>query len=81
MGQFVDSSYLKENVSTLTEYSDFNPFWYVDIGYKITLTWIILAFQVPLLNPIIGYLKEKFKFWRAEKELTQKCMMDMLTPE
>jgi hypothetical protein len=65
----------------LTDYSDFSSFWYVDIGYKITLSWIILAFQVPLINPIISYVMEKYKFWRASKEITQKGMIDGLTQD
>lgn len=63
----IKSDYLAENLALLQEYKDFAPFWYVDIGYKITLTWIILAFQAPLVEPLIGLISEKLRFWQASK--------------
>ena len=63
----IKSDYLAENLSLLQEYKDFVPFWYVDIGYKIILTWIILAFQAPLVEPLLCLISEKLRFWQASK--------------
>lgn len=71
---------MAENLALLQEYRDFVPFWYVDIGYKITMTWIILAFQAPLVEPLLSLISEKLRVWLASKELTQNSMEKKLAP-
>lgn len=53
-----DSVYLT-NLNSLGSYDDMVANWYIDIGYKIWFTWLILAFSVHSFWPILQFFKEK----------------------
>jgi len=59
---------LKSNLTNLKEYTDFVSNWYVDIGYQIFLTWIIMAIHPTLTMPFAHFIGEKITYWRAKDE-------------
>lgn len=71
---FVSSTNIQENSWLLATYDDFKPYWFAEIGYKIFLIALIQAIQVPLVNPILNFIMEKIKSWKASNKLTQKSM-------
>lgn len=53
---FISNDYLTENLSALSEYSDFVSNWYASIGYQIVLTWVIMIVHPALTMLIPTYL-------------------------
>lgn len=53
--QFIGSGQLNDNASTLIEYRDFTSGWYIDIGYQIWMTMIILVVSPHAFMPIMHY--------------------------
>mgnify|MGYP000894812285 FL=1 len=41
--------------------------WYVDIGYRIVLNWLVLTFIPYVFNPLVDWLLEKVSECRARK--------------
>lgn len=54
----VNSSTMKTNASLLTDYAVLENDWYIDIGYQIWLTWLILAVSPHSYMPFVSYLLE-----------------------
>lgn len=54
---FVNNGSLNDNLKSLKEYSDFDPDWYIDIGYQICLTWIIMAIHPALTMPFAHFFQ------------------------
>lgn len=48
---------LKNNIVSMTEYSDLTPRWYKDIGYQIWFNIFIMIFLPQLTQPLAYYLK------------------------
>jgi hypothetical protein len=78
---FTSNDYLTDNGGMLLSFNDFVPFWYVDIGYKINLTLLIMALQPSLVTPILLLIKEKFREWRAKRQVTQRRMEEVMMPD
>lgn len=53
---FINNDYLTENLSALSEYSDFVADWYPNIGYQILLTWVVMIAHPALTMLIPTYL-------------------------
>jgi hypothetical protein len=70
---FSDST-LQDNADDLTGYSDLTNYWYVDIGYQIWFTWLILAFSPHIAMPFFHYGMECLNNYLARKEILQKNM-------
>lgn len=54
--------------------------WYLDIGYQIFLTWVILAIHPTLTMPAVHYLQECWTNWRAQDEEVQAKMEKRMEP-
>lgn len=54
----INDSTLQTNAALLSDYSELGNTWYVDIGYQIWLTWLIMALSPHSFMPIYHYLIE-----------------------
>lgn len=59
-------------------YDDLMREWYVDIGYRIVLNWLVLTFIPYVFNPFLDLLLEKLSEWRARQQPLQAQMDKML---
>jgi len=72
------SGYLRQNAEMLSIYDDLIREWYVDIGYRIVLNWLVLTFVPYVFNPFLDLLFQKVSEWRARKETLQAPMDKLL---
>ena len=55
--------------------------WYIDIGYQIWLTWLILALSPHTFWPIIQFGYEKLGEYMGRKQILQKNMEKWIEAE
>lgn len=68
------SGYVRENLINMRSYDDLKREWYLDIGYKICLNWLLLSVMPILGNPVVDWGCEKVAEWRAREQKIQKKM-------
>jgi hypothetical protein len=71
---------LMVNLGKLNDYQDFESNWYVDIGYQIFLTWVIMAFHPTMIMPIVFHIKECISERMAQSEKYQKDIEKSIQP-
>ena len=76
----LSNPYLISNLNSLDSFSDFTRKWYNQIGYKICITWIISSLVPHIYDPLIQWLLEKINHYRAQKQLIQRTMNEMIRP-
>lgn len=70
----VNDPTMKLNASLLTDYAVLENNWYVDIGYQIWFTWLIMAVSPHSYMPLYFYLMECVNEKFAKGEKLQKNM-------
>ena len=56
LNSMLGDPYLKQNLGLLVDYKDFNPGWYLDIGYQIWLTWMFVALSPHTFYPLVHWM-------------------------
>ena len=78
--QLLNSDTMKMNASQLTDYQVPENNWYIDIGYQLWFTWLIMAISPHSYMPFYYYLMEKVNECLAQKHKIQKNMDDSIAP-
>ncbi len=69
------------NLKEMNDFNDLTDGWYLDVGYQIWITWLILAITSPLLIFTYHYPLEKLCKYLGSKQVLQKKMDNYLIPE
>jgi hypothetical protein len=69
------------NLKEINDFGDLNHGWYLDVGYQIWITWLILAITSPLLIFTYHYPLEKLFKYLGSKQVLQRKMEKYLMPE
>ena len=69
-----EGSPMAENLSKIIEYNDLRGNWYIDIGYQIWLTWLILAVNPHIIWPLVQKANESIGMYMGKKQVLQKNM-------
>ena len=72
---------LQINLQQINDYDDFSSGWYLDVGYQIYLTWILLTITPPVLIVTYYYPFEWICKILAKKQLLHRKMEEYLVPE
>ncbi len=71
---------MKMNASLLKDYPVPENNWYIDIGYQLWLTWLIMALSPHSYMPFVHYLMECINECMAKKQKMQKNMDNAVAP-
>jgi hypothetical protein len=69
------------NLREMNDFNDLTHGWYLDVGYQIWITWLILAITSPILIVSYHYPLEMICKCMAGKQILQKKMEKYLIPE
>ncbi len=78
--KLVNNSTMKMNASLLKDYAVPENNWYIDIGYQIWFTWLIMAISPHSYMPFVHYLMEYINEWMAKRQRVQKNMDNAVAP-
>lgn len=78
LDKMVSSPDLKNNIISMSEYSDMTSSWYKDIGYQIWMNIFMLMFIPHTIEPIYYFLMEKTSECLAKREKIQRKMVERL---
>ena len=76
-----NSNTILMNLREMNDFPDLNHGWYLDVGYQIWITWLILAITSPLLMFTYHYPLEMASRCFASKQVLQRKMVKYLMPE
>jgi hypothetical protein len=62
------------NLKEMNDFNDLTHGWYLDVGYQIWITWLILAITSPLLIFTYHYPLQKLCRWLAGRQVLQRKM-------
>ena len=71
---------MKMNASLLRDYQVPENNWYIDTGYQLWFTWLILALSPHSYMTLVHYLTECLNDWMAKRQKIQKNMDNALAP-
>lgn len=76
----MNDNYINNNIDGLSDYGDFLPNWYVEIGFQICLLLVICAIHPALTMPFAHCILEKISHCSAKRQEIQGKMEKALEP-